>query len=54
MRTEPRFLIAAGLFGAVVAFIYWFLSYEDAGFTYVRPKGQQNCVMSLTVAPRAS
>jgi hypothetical protein len=32
MRTEPRFLIAAGLFGAVVAFIYWFLSYEDAGF----------------------
>jgi GNAT superfamily N-acetyltransferase len=26
-------------------------SYEDAGFTYVRPKGQQNCVMTLTVAP---
>ena len=26
-------------------------SYEEAGFTYVRPKGQQNCVMSLTVLP---
>ena len=26
-------------------------SYEDAGFTYVRPKGQQNCVMSKVVAP---
>ena len=26
-------------------------SYEEAGFTYVRPKGQQNCVMSLTVEP---
>ena len=25
-------------------------SYEEAGFTYVRPKGQQNCVMTLTVA----
>ena len=21
-------------------------SYEEAGFTYVRPKGQQNCVMT--------
>jgi hypothetical protein len=32
MRTEPRVLIGAGLFGAVVAFVYWFLAYEDAGF----------------------
>lgn len=24
-------------------------TYEDAGFTYVRPKGQQNCVMSKRV-----
>ena len=24
-------------------------SYEDAGFTYVRPKGQQNCVMTKVV-----
>lgn len=24
-------------------------TYEDAGFTYVRPKGQQNCVMTKTV-----
>ena len=28
-------------------------SYEEAGFTYVRPKGQQNCVMVRTVAPAA-
>ena len=26
-------------------------SYEDAGFTYIRPKGQQNCVMSKVVEP---
>jgi GNAT superfamily N-acetyltransferase len=26
-------------------------TYEDAGFTYVRPKGQQNCVMSKVVEP---
>jgi GNAT superfamily N-acetyltransferase len=26
-------------------------SYEEAGFTYVRPKGQGNCVMSKVVAP---
>ena len=32
MRTEPRFLMGAGAFGAFVAFVYWFLSYEDAGF----------------------
>ena len=32
MRTEPRVLIGAGAFGIVVAFVYWFLSYEQAGF----------------------
>ena len=26
-------------------------SYEEAGFTYVRPKGQGNCVMTRTVEP---
>lgn len=26
--------------------------YEQAGFTFERPKGKGNCVMSLTVAPR--
>ena len=26
-------------------------TYEEAGFTYVRPKGQHNCVMTLTVEP---
>jgi GNAT superfamily N-acetyltransferase len=26
--------------------------YERAGFTYERPKGQGNCVMRMTVAPR--
>jgi Cytochrome c oxidase subunit IV len=32
MRTEPRFLMGAGAFGATVALVYWFLSYEEAGF----------------------
>jgi hypothetical protein len=27
-------------------------AYEDAGFTYERPKGAGNCVMTLTVLPR--
>lgn len=31
MRTEPRFLIGAGLFGAAVGVVYWFLAYEQAG-----------------------
>ena len=26
-------------------------SYEEAGFTYVRPKGQRNCVMTKVVEP---
>lgn len=26
-------------------------SYEEAGFTYVRPKGKNHCVMTRTVAP---
>ncbi len=26
--------------------------FERMGFAYVRPKGQQNCVMRTTVAPR--
>jgi len=25
--------------------------FEDAGFTYLRPKGKSNCVMSTTIAP---
>jgi GNAT superfamily N-acetyltransferase len=28
-------------------------SYEEAGFTYLRPKGQGNCVMTKTVAAAA-
>jgi hypothetical protein len=32
MRTEPRFLLGAGAFGAAVGVVYWFLSYEEAGF----------------------
>jgi GNAT superfamily N-acetyltransferase len=28
--------------------------FEEAGFTYQRPKGKNNCVMSRTVAPRSS
>jgi hypothetical protein len=26
-------------------------AYEEAGFTYQRPKGKGNCVMTATIAP---
>lgn len=32
MKTERRFLLGAGAFAVAVAIVYWFLSYEDAGF----------------------
>ena len=31
MRVEARFLLFLSTFGAVIAFIYWFTSYEDGG-----------------------
>ena len=31
MSTTSKFLIGAGLFGMLVAGIYWFTAYEDAG-----------------------
>jgi hypothetical protein len=31
VKTSVRFLIGAGVFGMVVAAVYWFLAYEDAG-----------------------
>ncbi len=32
MRIESLFLLGVGLFFGVIALIYWFTSYEDAGF----------------------
>ncbi len=32
LRTERRFLLGAGSFAIAVAVVYWFLSYEEAGF----------------------
>jgi len=32
VKTEPRFLIGAGAFGAFVAVVYWILAHEQAGF----------------------
>lgn len=31
MRTEPKFLLFAGMFSLVVAIVYWSLSHERAG-----------------------
>ena len=39
MRTESRFLLGAGAFALVVAVIYWFISYEDAGFVLLALMG---------------
>ncbi len=33
MKIESTFLIGVGIFFGCVALIYWFLSYEDGGFT---------------------
>ena len=39
MRTESRFLLGAGAFAVLVAVVYWFLSYEDAGFVLLALMG---------------
>jgi len=39
VRTESRFLLGAGAFALVVAVIYWFISYEDAGFVLLALMG---------------
>jgi hypothetical protein len=39
MRTESRFLLGAGGFAVLVAVVYWFLSYEDAGFVMLALMG---------------
>jgi cytochrome c oxidase subunit IV len=39
VRTEPRFLLGAGGFAVLVGIVYWFLSYEDAGFVLLTLMG---------------
>jgi hypothetical protein len=39
VRTESRFLLGAGAFAVLVAVVYWFLSYEDAGFVLLALMG---------------
>ena len=39
MRTESRFLLGAGSFGVLVGVVYWFISYEDAGFVMLSLMG---------------
>ena len=45
MRTEPRFLIGAGLFSIVVAVVYWFLAYEEAGFALLLFMGMASALV---------
>jgi hypothetical protein len=39
VRTESRFLLGAGAFAVVVGVVYWFISYEDAGFVLLTLMG---------------
>ena len=39
MRTESRFLLGAGAFAVTVGVVYWFISYEDAGFVLLTLMG---------------
>jgi Cytochrome c oxidase subunit IV len=39
VRTESRFLLGAGSFGVLVGVVYWFISYEDAGFVMLTLMG---------------
>ena len=39
MRTESRFLLGAGAFAVAVGVVYWFISYEDAGFVLLTLMG---------------
>jgi len=45
VRTEPRFLIGAGAFSATVAVVYWYLSYEDAGFAMLLFMGMASAMI---------
>jgi hypothetical protein len=47
VRTEPRFLIGAGAFATVVAFVYWFLSYEQAGFALLLLMGLASSMVGV-------
>src|SRR5439155_6024246 len=39
VRTESRFLLGAGAFAVLVGVVYWFISYEDAGFVMLTLMG---------------
>ena len=45
MRTESRFLLGAGAFAVLVAIVYWFLSYEDAGFVMLGLMGIASAII---------
>jgi hypothetical protein len=45
VRTESRFLLGAGGFAVLVAVVYWFLSYEDAGFVMLGLMGIASAII---------
>jgi Cytochrome c oxidase subunit IV len=45
VRTESRFLLGAGAFAVLVAVVYWFLSYEDAGFVMLALMGIASAII---------
>jgi hypothetical protein len=45
MRTERRFLLGAGAFAVLVGIVYWFISYEGAGFVLLTFMGLASAVI---------
>ena len=54
MRTESRFLLGAGSFGVLVGVVYWFLSYEDAGFVMLAFMGLASALIGGYLLYRGS
>ena len=53
MRTESRFLLGAGAFAVLVGVVYWFISYEDAGFVMLTLMGLASALIGGYMLYRA-
>jgi Cytochrome c oxidase subunit IV len=54
MRTEPRFLLGAGGFAVLVGVVYWFISYEDAGFVMLTFMGLASALIGAYLLYRGA
>jgi hypothetical protein len=53
MSTQSKFLLGAGGFAVVVAVVYWYLSYEGAGFTMLLFMGLATAFIGAYILYRA-